>query len=443
MWHATDQVPRRAVEQGTIGRYGTLDDTNGGETSRYSGSVEWHRTANNASTRLVGYGIASELDLFSNFTYLLDNPALGDQFRQTDSRVIAGAKVTHRRIDRWGTLAVQNTIGSQLRHDNIRDIGLYRTVARRPLETVRTDRVQQTSGALFAQNELQWRPWLRTNAGVRLDGYRFDVDAGVRENAGLEYAGRVSPKAGAVLGPWARTELYVNAGVGFHSNDARGAVMTPSSVGASRELAVTPLAPVTGAEIGLRSILIPGVQTTVSLWTLRLDSELVFVGDAGTTEASRGSRRSGLEWSTYYSPTAWLTLDADVSLSRARFADADPSGRFVPGAVNTVIAAGASMDGGGKLFGSARWRYFGPRPLIEDNSVRSAATSLVNLETGYRFSRTVRVALDVFNALDAKGSDVDYFYSSRLAGEPAGGVEDVHFHPTLPRTARLNLIVGF
>jgi outer membrane receptor protein involved in Fe transport len=440
-WHATDQVPRRAIEQGDLDRFGTLDRSNGGETSRYSASVEWQRTRNNASTRLVGYGIASDLDLFSNFTFYLDDPEHGDQFRQTDSRLIAGARASHRRIDRWRGLPVQNTAGVQVRHDNVRDIGLYRTVMRQPLQTVRRDRVQQTSGAVYGQNELQWTSWLRTIAGIRLDQYRFDAKAEASGSAGVDYAGRISPKAGVVLGPWARAELYVNAGYGFHSNDARG-IVAAAPAEATPESGVTPLAQATGAEVGMRSILIPGLQTTLTLWTLRLDSELVFVGDAGTTEPSRGSRRSGLEWSAYYSPTPWLTLDADVSLSRAEFVDPEPSGQFVPGAVGTVVAAGATIDRSG-AFGSVRWRYFGPRPLIEDNSARSAAAGLVNMAAGFKFSRTVRLAVDVFNVLDAKGSDVDYFYSSRLPGEQAEGVEDIHFHPALPRTARLNLIIGF
>ena len=132
-----------------------------------------------------------------------------------------------------------------------------------------------------------------------------------------------------------------------------------------------------------------------------------------------------------------------MSISRARFTDDDPAGDEIPGAVETVISAGATVDSIHQMFGSVRWRYFGPRPLVEDGSVRSAATSLVNLEVGYRLSRSARLALDVFNLLDAQHSDIDYFYTSRLRGEPMGGVEDVHFHATLPRTARLNLIVGF
>ena len=206
---------------------------------------------------------------------------------------------------------------------------------------------------------------------------------------------------------------------------------------------MTPLARARGAEVGFRSVRIPKLQTTVSLWTLSLDSELVFIGDAGTTEAGRPSHRYGVEWANYYAPRPWLVLDADVSVSRAHFTDDDPAGDYVPGAVNSVVSAGATINSVKNVFGSARLRYFGPRALIEDNSVRSEATSLVNLEVGYRLPRGVRIAVDVFNLFDAKASDIDYLYTSRLPGEPVEGVDDIHFHPVLPRTARLNLIVGF
>ena len=206
---------------------------------------------------------------------------------------------------------------------------------------------------------------------------------------------------------------------------------------------VTPLARATGAEVGIRTVRIPRVQMTFTAWTLGLDSELVFVGDAGTTDASRPSRRQGIEWTTYDSPRPWLTLDADLALSRGRFIDADPAGDHIPGAVATVVSAGATIDTVRNVFGSVRWRYFGPRALVEDNSIRSKATSLVNLTAGYKLTGSVRVALDVFNLFNSSASDIDYFYTSRLPGEPAGGIDDLHIHPASPRTARVNVIVGF
>ena len=132
-----------------------------------------------------------------------------------------------------------------------------------------------------------------------------------------------------------------------------------------------------------------------------------------------------------------------MALSKAHFTDDDPAGSAIPGAVATVVSGGATVDTLRNVFGSIRWRYFGPRPLVEDASVKSGATSLVNLEAGYRLSPSLRIAVDVFNLFNAQNSDVDYYYASRLPGEPATGVADIHLHPTLPRTARIGLIVGF
>ena len=282
-WNSTDQIPARAVADGRIGRFGLVDPTDGGKSSRYSASLEWQRSNGNTSTTLSAYGLKYDLDLFSNFTYFLDDPENGDQFQQTDHRFVSGARLTHRRIGRWMDRPTQNTVGVQFRNDHISDIGLYHTRERERLETIRQDSVLQTSTGAFAQNETEWTPWLRTLAGVRVDGYRFDVNAGITENAGTDYAGLVSPKGGAVFGPFAKTEIYVNAGLGFHSNDARGATITVDPVAGEPASRVTPLARATGAEIGFRTVRIPRLQMTVTAWTLGLDSELVFVGDAGTT----------------------------------------------------------------------------------------------------------------------------------------------------------------
>jgi TonB dependent receptor-like, beta-barrel len=442
-WNATDQVPGRAVAAGSVGRFGTVDPTDGGDTYRYSGSFEWQRTRGSATTRLTAYGVGYDLNLFSNFTFFLEDPVHGDQFHQADHRFVSGAKMSHHRLGTWGGRPVQNTIGVQIRRDDITNVGLYHTEARARLDTVRQDVVLQTSTAAYAQNETAWAPWLRTLAGLRVDGYRFAVDSNNAANSGEARAGLVSPKGGVVIGPWKGTELYANAGLGFHSNDARVATITVDpSTGAAAER-VTPLVRARGAEVGLRTVAVPHLQTTVAAWTLDLDSELVFVGDAGTTEPGRPSRRSGLELSNYYSPQPWLILDGDLSVSRSRFRDGDPAGPRIPGAVQTVISAGATVDSVRNVFGSLRLRYFGSRPLVEDDSVRSKATSLLNAEIGYRLSRSLRVAVEVFNVLGARHSDVDYFYTSRLPGEPPAGIADVHFHPTLPRTARLTFFLGF
>jgi outer membrane receptor protein involved in Fe transport len=441
-WNATEATPQRAVDAGLVDRFGSIDPTDGGRTSRYSLGAEWQRGTNATLTKVSGFGLAYDLNLISNFTFYLDDPVHGDQIEQVDHRFATGVRVSHRRLTRWGVHAVQNTFGVQFRTDRIPEVAVYHTEERVRLET-RTDAdATVTSGGVYAQNEIEWTPWLRTTVGLRGDASRYRVDALDPANSGTASAGIVSPKGGAVIGPWKGTELYVNAGTGFHSNNALGTTVTRDANGDPVE-PVTPLVRAIGAEGGVRTVVVPHLQTTVSLWSLRLGSELVYNGDLGATEPGPASERYGVEITNYYSPYKWLVFDADVSLSRARFSDAEQGHAYVPEAVGTVVSAGASVDGYKRTFASVRWRYFGPRALVDDNSVQSQATSLVNLQAGYQLARKLRVTLDVFNLFDAQMSDIDYYFASRLPGEPPRGIEDIHFHPAVPRTARLSLAVGF
>jgi outer membrane receptor protein involved in Fe transport len=441
-WNATEASPQRAVELGLIDRYGTIDPTDGGVSSRYSLSGEWQRARNATTTRVTAYGIAYDLDLFSNFTFFLKDPVRGDQGEQVDRRFVSGARVVHRRRTQWADYLVQNTFGLQLRNDNITNVALYHTEARTRLETRTQAAALVTSAGLYAQNEIEWTPWLRTMVGLRGDGSRYRVDAFDPINSGTARAGLVTPKGGATIGPWKGTEFYINAGTGFHSNDARGTTIVRDADGNLVDR-VTPLVRAQGAEFGIRTVTVPHLQSTLSVWTLRLASELVYNGDIGATEPGPPSRRYGLEWANYYSPLSWLMFDADVAWSRARFTEFDPAGQHVPEAVGTVVSAGVGVNGFHRTFGSLRWRYLGPRALTADNAVRSRATSLVNLTGGYQLHKHLRVVLDVFNVFNAADSDIEYYFASRLPGEPLNGIDDRHIHPTLPRTVRLNLSIEF
>jgi hypothetical protein len=181
----------------------------------------------------------------------------------------------------------------------------------------------------------------------------------------------------------------------------------------------------------------------VAAWSLWLDSELLFIGDAGTTEASRPSRRLGLEWDADYRAASWLTFDGSVAYSQARFTDGAAEGDRVPGAIEGVASAGLTVTPRARWSGSLRYRFFGPRPLVEDNTVRSRASHLVSAETGVQITRQWRLKADLLNVLNSRSSDIDYFYTSRLPGEPAGGVDGLHFHPVEPFTLRVALVAGF
>lgn len=442
-WDATDQIPQRAVDQGLIGRFGAIDPSDGGETSRYSLSWEQHHDFSGGRAMVDAYAIRSSLSLWSNFTYFLDDPVNGDQFEQRENRTVLGV---HPRVEFYGTLAGMASVfkvGLQARRDRLDPVALYQTVDRQIVATTRQDGVTQTSAGIYVEESLQVTGKFRAIAGLRGDQYHFDVNSNIAQNSGKVDAAIVSPKLSLIFGPWAKTEYFVNYGYGFHSNDARGTTITVDPAdGVTPAQKVSPLVRSRGAEIGVRSEIVRNLESSLSLWQLKLDSELLFVGDAGTTEPSRPSKRTGVEWTNHYRPNSWLLLDLDLSLSRTRFTDEDPVGDYIPGSLEKVVSFGATLDAIGPWYGMLQYRYFGPRPLIEDNTVRSKGTQIANLRVGYKIDPKWRVHLDVFNLFDRKDSDVDYFYASRLRSE-AAPVDDIHFHPVEPRTVRVTLIAYF
>jgi hypothetical protein len=442
-WDSTDQVPDRAVESALIDRFGFIDPTDRGATNRQSFAAEFQRSAGGSSIRATAFVLRNSLNLFSNFTYFLDDPENGDQFEQVERRLAAGGRVTYRRLGRFFARHTESAIGMQLRRDWLDPVGLYDTVETRRLETIREDSVGQTTLAGYGQSEIEWTRWFRTTLGLRADLYQYGVTSHLAANTGSGTDGLLSPKFAAAFGPWSGTEISANVGTGFHSNDARGAVTRMDPRTGSPTDPVTPLVRTRGAEIGLRTVRLPGLQSTVTLWYLGIDSELLFVGDAGTTEPGRPSRRAGVEWTNFARLSPWIAADLDVSVSRARFTDADPAGSLIPGSLDRVIGAGVTLEPRSRVFGSLRVRHIGPRPLVENNSVTSASTTIWNGEAGFNASNSVRLVLSAFNLFDAEVSDVDYYYASRLPGEPGEGVKDIHTHPAVPRSARLVLQFSF
>ena len=451
-WTSTDQIPQRAVDSGQIGRFGSLDATDGGNSQRYSLSYEGRKTYSDGEFQLNAYAMRYRLQLFSNFTYALNNAANGDQFEQADRRSVFGIAPTWLHTGKIGDMDSSVKAGLSLRRDNIGAVGLFNTTARERTSTVRQDKVNETAMGAFAEHSLQWNDWLRSVLGLRYDRYTFNTESDLAANSGNVGAGKTSPKARLIFGPFEHTEFFAAAGFGFHTNDGRGVT---SRIDPNTGAAVQPAPAIVrskGQELGVRTEAITNLQSSLSLWRLSLDSELVFVGDAGTTEASRPSRRQGIEWSNRYIPRPWLILEADFSASRAKFRDDDPAGNLIPGSIDRVATFGASVDSLGPWSGAVSMRYFGPRPLIEDGSVKSMSTLLWNLRAGYRIDKKTRLSFDVLNLFNRKASDIDYFYCSGLRSDAAGstcrdgtagGVDDRHFHPVEPRSIRLSLIANF
>ncbi len=439
-WNATDQVAKRAVDSGAISRFDAIDSTDGGAAHRYSLSGAWHNTTDTGKTEINAYVVHQKLNLFSNFTYFLDDPVNGDQFNQPDRRTTTGLKGSHR----WQVAGLgresEMSVGVQVESDNIFN-GLHNTVARQRLSTTRQDHIVESSLGLYVENATRWNDWFRTVAGLRADAYRFKVASDNAANSGKASATMASPKLALIFGPWSKTEFYANVGSGFHSNDARGTTITVDPKTGDPADRVPPLVRSKGAEFGVRTEFIKGLQSAFSVYRLDFASELVFAGDAGTTEAGRPSRRVGFEFSNYYKPLPWLTVDADVAFARARFRDADPVGPRIPGAVEGVASIALAVDKGA-WFGALQLRYFGPRPLVEDNSVRSRSTATLNGRIGYKLSDRQRIELEGFNLTNRKDSAIDYFYESRLKSETAA-VSDIHFHPIEPRSFRVTYVLNF
>ncbi len=295
-WHSTDQIPARAVAEGIIDRFGTIDPTDGGDTQRYSLSARWGRSNATSAQRVEAYAIYSTLNLYNNFTYFLDNPVNGDQFQQSDKRFILGLKASNTAKHKFAGFDAETQVGLQVRYDNIQ-LGLFDTYLRTPLSTVLADHVNETSIGLYGQTSIKWNDWVSSNLGLRGDLFLASVDSNTPSNSGNAASFLPSPKLGLVFGPFADTRYFFNAGLGFHSNDARGATIAVDPLTGTPQQRVPLLVRSKGAEIGARTLAIKGLDSAIAFFILDFDSEIIFAGDAGTTEASRPSRRIGVEWS--------------------------------------------------------------------------------------------------------------------------------------------------
>lgn len=430
-WQATDQIPQRLVDSGELDRFGFVSDTSGGETHRYSLSFETQGQWNQAEVQARAYVVDYQLRLTSNATYFVGDTLNGDEFTQVDERRTWGGDLTWvQPLNNMGELS----LGTTIRYDDIADVGVGPSQEGKNTSFAARDQVQEVAVAGYASLTTPWNDWFTSSLGIRYD--RIAVDVKDRDNDSDQL---VSPKVGLQFGPWADTEFFVNYGHSFHSNDARGVVADTDAV---------PLfAKSKGAEIGFRSALIDDVQLSFALFALDLDSELIFVGDDGTTEPREATRRTGWELGVYYQPTPWLIVDADITEANAEFKDkVDGKVQQVPDAVERVMSLGLMVDLDGGWHGGLRWRYLGSRALTEDDSVRSDSTSMVNLNAGYRMTPQLSLGLEVINLLDTEANDITYLYESRTQQELLAGADpvlDKHFHPVEPRTVRATVTYQF
>jgi hypothetical protein len=429
-WNSTDQIPERAVDDQRVGRFDAIDGSDGGEARRYSLSGIWRQTRAESASKVSAYLIRNQLDLWSNFTYFMNDPVHGDQFAQPDRRATFGVNALHTwHAHRGDTVSSDLSVGLQAQNDNIFN-ALAHTQAREMLDLTRQDHIVETSRAAWIESATRWGESFRSIVGLRADDYRFRVRSSLAGGSGSTGDMLVSPSLNLVFGPWNSSELYLNYGQGFHSNDARGIVAASDVDGLVRSR---------GMEIGLRLEAIPKMQTALSLYRLDFDSELRYVGDEGTTEAGPPSRRVGIEFSNYYKPMKWLSIDFDAAFAHARSRGLPAGKDRITGAVEGVGQLALTVSQLGAWEGALRLRYFGPRPLLEDNSVRSHASTTLNGRIGYRIAKDLRLELEGFNLGNRRDSAIDYYYASQLRGENAPR-EDIHFHPIESRSFRLTLI---
>jgi len=492
-WSSSDQIPAPAAS--LVGFFGSLNPTDGGNSSRYSLQAEWHRQDENSRTQIIGYGFYYYLNLFSDFTYYLNDPVKGDQFEQQDKRFVAGVKVRHTIFSQWGGHKVENSFGLEVRNDWVHN-GLYRTENRvrtdknditacddEPVDACNTDtnltavlpattdanKFTDTMAGFYVENKIQWAETFRTVLAFRGDdaiynvtsltpGYTASELPGTpMVNFGAANSGTATkfvpePKASLIFGPWSKTELYVQGGFSFHSNDARGATqrqepISPDNPFPTATSRIPALIQTKGSEIGVRTTTVPRLQSTFSLWYLHSASELLQSGDTGGTVASFSpSNRYGIEWANYYTPLEHWAFDFDFADSRAFFTAVDPDdaapnspgGKRVPEAVGVVASAGATLHDYKRFSASLRLRAFGPRDLTSDAIYQSKATILLNAEIRYRVTREWSFVVEALNLLNRRDHDIDYAYTSRITPTADAVFTDV-FHPVEPVQVRFGL----
>ena len=470
-WHGSGQIPARAVAQGLVSRFGSIDPDEGGNSARHQLTLQYHlRPTEESELKAMVYLATYRFNLFSNFTLYLRDPDDGDEIEQIDRRVFYGTKVSYRVLRHAGPITFDTTVGGDVRSDDIHG-ELWDTVHRRQVTAVRSNDVHETFLAAYFNEEITPAPWLRADVGGRADALSFAVDDRLMNMdpaapaSGADGAHQLSPKASLIVTPIdrprAQLDLYANYGQGFHSNDVRGVFASP---------AVTPLARARGEEIGARTRLFQRWDLAAALWQLDLASETVWNGDDGTTGASDPTTRKGVEIETRYEVTSWLAADLQLSFTRSRFTTDGENGGGLALAPKQTWAgglAGRHALGPGLVRGGIRFYGIGDRPATDDGALTAPGFTQLDMHLGYRH-RWFDVALDVENLLNGDFRAAQFATVSRLHDEPAVGApvpagfscgsnarlappspgatapgggfhgcQDINYTPAYPRTVRL------
>ncbi len=443
-WNSVDQVPLSLIQSGQLGRYSALDPTDGGNTGRAILSGEWHQLDADGYRRVQLWSEHYRLQLWSNFTFYELRPATGDQFEQTDNRWIYGGKA----LRGWNhsLLGFDSTteVGVTSRNDQAA-LGLLNTQARVAFAQVRQDQVDETMLGTYAQNTTNWLDWLKTNAGLREDHVMMHLNALQAPNtSGSAAASIFSPKFSLILGPWQKTELYVDAGRGFHSNDARGVIDRVDPTTGQSVSPVAPLVGTQGEEVGLRSTTIPGVETALALWKLHSNSEIIYNADStiGSTSPNGASDRSGVEWNNHVSALSWLVMDLNLAWTRAHYVNMNDNGQLgslIPNAVSKVALLALSTRDLGPWEGSVETRYIGSYPLSQDGSLVAPSALVTNLRIQRHLGPGLDAFADVLNVFNRDYYDIAYQQDYRITPTAPVVPNGVTVHPGEPRQVRVTL----
>jgi len=434
-WHGSGQLPSRAIRAGLIDRFGAIDPNEGGVTQRTNLNIDYAWRVG-AAQRLTAHAYASyyALSLFNDFTFFLNDPEHGDMINQRDRRIVAGFDTQYEIKSLPLGMPLTSTAGFQYRIDTPH-IVLANAIQRHQVARVQDVSIVEQSYSPFVKFELVPLDKVRLVTGARGDIFLFHgtehVDTSEPFQTREVTKARPNVKANLILGPWLDTEFFANFGTGFHSNDAR-AVLT------NTKLEALPTA--TGYEFGVRSRALPRMELFATYWFLDLSSELVFVGDDGTTEARGATHRDGVEVGIKIRPLDWLTLTGDFTYTRkAEFVD---TGAAIPLAPIWTARADVTVRLPWGLSSSLEMRYLGDRFADEDRHVTARGYTLLNWTGRYRY-RNLETFLSVENLADVHWREAQFSFTSRLPGEPAGGVNDVHFTPGAPRSFLGGIAVHF
>jgi outer membrane cobalamin receptor len=436
-WTSTNQVPERAVSSGQIDRFGFIDSDLGGESSRYSLTASFD--INNWDLNF--YASSYYMSLINNPTYNLNDPVNGDEFEQEDERVLFGGSLRNEVNSELFGIPVKRTTGIDSRYDNVKELNLFTTVGKQRTGSIREDDVEELSVGIFAEFQFTLTNRLRATVGLRNDYFDFDVNALQPENSGSGSDSLLQPNYGAAYRLTENLELYGNYGSGFHSNDVRAAVNRVDPVSGDPTDQQDVLVQGEGGEVGFRYDTLTGFNVAVAYFELATDSELVFVGDAGTTEPSDPTRRSGVEINSFWQITEELVFDFTAAKTTGYFRGLPSNADSITDAHEEVAGAGLTYAGNNGLTASIRVRHFGDAALTDDESVFKDSSTLVNLGISYTHS-TWEIGVDMLNIFDAQDDDIAYFFESKLPNEVAG-IEDIHFHPSNPRSVRALLKYKF